>query len=58
MFPCFSLHVEHAPNGLRSGAGAGVDYAWDQEKLKARKMLENAAESPASSARFVRLRHF
>jgi len=32
---------------------AGVDSAWEQEKLKARKMLENAAESPASGARFV-----
>jgi hypothetical protein len=32
---------------------AGVDSAWEQEKLEARKMLENAAESPASGARFV-----
>jgi len=31
----------------------GVDSAWVQYKLEARKMLENAAESPASSARFV-----
>jgi len=30
-----------------------VDSAWEQEKLEARKMLENAAESPASSASFV-----
>jgi hypothetical protein len=37
-----------------TGAGAGVDNAWEQEKLEARKMLENRAESPASSARFVR----
>ena len=37
-----------------TGAGAGVDSVWEQEKLEARKMLENAAESPASSARFVR----
>ena len=36
-----------------TGAGVGVDSAWKQEKLKARKMLVNAAESPASSARFV-----
>jgi hypothetical protein len=36
-----------------NGAGAGMDSAWEQEKLEARKMLENAAESPASSARFV-----
>ena len=35
------------------GAGAGVDSVWEQKKLEARKMLENAAESPASSARFV-----
>jgi len=35
---------------------AGVDSAWEQEKLEARKMLENAAESPPSAARFVR--HF
>ena len=36
-----------------TGAGVGVDSAWEQGKLEARKMLENAAESPASSARFV-----
>jgi len=36
-----------------TGAGAGVDSVWEQEKLEARKMLENAVESPASSARFV-----
>ncbi|MBI5054291.1 MAG: hypothetical protein HZB52_13645 [Chloroflexi bacterium] len=29
---------------------AGVDSVWQQEKPEARKMLENAAESPASSA--------
>jgi len=33
-----------------TGAGASVDSAWEQKKLEARKMLENAAESPASSA--------
>jgi len=32
-------------------AGAGMDSAWEQKKLEARNMLENAAESPASSAR-------
>jgi hypothetical protein len=32
---------------------AGVDYAWEQEKLEARKMPENAAESHTSGARFV-----
>jgi len=29
---------------------AGVDNAWEQEKLEARKMLENAAESHTSGA--------
>jgi len=41
--------------------GTEVDSAWEQEKLEASlswrtvqgKMLENAAESPASSARCV-----
>jgi hypothetical protein len=32
---------------------AGVDSAWEQDKLEARKMLENAAESHTSGARFV-----
>jgi hypothetical protein len=32
---------------------AGVDNAWEQGKLEARKMLENAAESHTSGARFV-----
>jgi hypothetical protein len=35
---------------------AGWDNAWEQEKPKARKMLENAAESHQSAARFVRRR--
>jgi hypothetical protein len=30
-----------------------VDSVWEQEKLEARKMLENAAESHMSTARFV-----
>jgi hypothetical protein len=34
-------------------AGAGVDSVWEQGKPEARKILENATESPASSARFV-----
>jgi hypothetical protein len=36
---------------------AGVDNAWEQEKLEAtlREMNENAAEIPASSAHFVSL---
>jgi hypothetical protein len=32
---------------------AGVDNTWEQEKLKARKMLVNRAESHTSGARFV-----
>ena len=40
-------------NGLRYWRWAGVDSAWEQKKLEARKMPINRAESPASSARFV-----
>jgi hypothetical protein len=32
---------------------ASVDSLWEQEKLEARKMLENAADSHTSGARFV-----
>jgi len=32
---------------------AGVDSVWEQEKLEARKLLENRAESHTSGARFV-----
>ena len=32
---------------------AGVDTAWERRKSEARKMLENAAESRQSTARFV-----
>jgi hypothetical protein len=32
---------------------ADVDNAWEQEKLEARKMLENAADSHTSGARGV-----
>ena len=38
---------------VQAGAGAGVDSVWEKRILEARKMLENAAESPASSTRFV-----
>ena len=42
-----------------TGAGAGVDSVWEQKKREAGKMLAvGAAESPASSARFVRHRAF
>jgi len=33
---------------------AGVDSVWEQKKLEARKMLEKAADSHTSGARFVR----
>jgi len=36
-----------------TGAGAGVDSVWEQEKPEARKILENAADSHTSGARFV-----
>jgi hypothetical protein len=32
---------------------AGVDNVWEQEKLEARKMLENATDSHTSGARCV-----
>jgi hypothetical protein len=30
------------PTVCVTGAGAGLDSAWEQEKLEARKMLENS----------------
>jgi hypothetical protein len=30
-----------------TGAGVGVDSAWEQKKLEARKMLEKAAPYPS-----------
>jgi len=33
---------------------AGVDSVWEQEKIEARKMLLNRADSHTSGARFVR----
>jgi len=54
-----NLYAAEPPNGLRSrtspagcGAGVGVDSAWEQEKLKARKMLENA-QTPTSRVHTV-----
>jgi hypothetical protein len=41
------------PTVCVTGAGAGVDNVREQKKTEARKMFENAAESPASSARCV-----
>jgi hypothetical protein len=45
--------VASAPAAVVLTQAAGVDSAWEQEKLEAWKMLKNAAESPASSARCV-----
>jgi len=36
-----------------SGLRAGVDSVWEQEKLEARKMFLEAADSRKSTARFV-----
>ncbi len=40
-------------NGLRYLRVGGLGFCLGEEHAEARKMLENAAESPASSARFV-----
>jgi len=40
-------------NRLTVSVTGGGDNVWEQRKLEARKMLENAAESPPSSARIV-----
>jgi hypothetical protein len=50
--------IDGCPTVCVTCGWAGVDSAWEQEKLEARKMLENAAESHPSSARFVRWRPF
>ena len=38
------------PKVYITGAGAGVDSAWEQRKLEARKMLVNRADSHTSGA--------
>ena len=38
---------------LNRGGRAGVDSAWEQEKLEAGKMLQNGDESHLSTTRFV-----
>ena len=47
----------HSPRGgltvCVSGGGAGVD-SFESRKTRSQKMPENAAESPPSTARFVR----
>ena len=54
LLPYFARGV---PTGCVTCVWAGVDSVWEQEKLEARKMLENAAESHTSGARFVRRRY-
>jgi hypothetical protein len=41
------------PNGLRTGAGAGVYKVREQEKLEARKILKNGVEFHLPSVCFV-----
>jgi len=52
-FSFLTCYARGKPTVCVTRAGAGVDSAWEQEKPEARKMPENAAESPASGARFV-----
>ena len=51
-----TFDTRNCPTAGVTGAGVGVDSVWEQEKPEARKMLENAAESRQSGARFVRRR--
>ena len=55
-----SLVIFHSPparpTGRVTGAGAGVDSAWEPYKLEVRKLLVNRADSHLSSARGVSLR--
>jgi hypothetical protein len=52
-FTSANLAFEPRPTACVTGAWAGVDFAWEQKKLEARKMLVNRAESHTSGARFV-----
>jgi hypothetical protein len=47
------INLGELPNGFCYLRVAGVDSAWEQEKLEARKMLVEAAESHPSSTPFV-----
>ena len=47
--------LAHSPTVCVTCVWAGVDSVWEKEKPEARKMLENAAESHTSGARFVGL---
>ena len=51
----FASSDDQRPTVCVTGRWAGVDNAWEQDKLEARKMLENGDESQLSSARFVSL---
>jgi hypothetical protein len=44
---------ENAQRFALPACGRAWTMLWEQEKLEARKMLENAAESHTSGARFV-----
>jgi hypothetical protein len=50
----FSLLAVQQPNGLRYPLVGGWDSTRKQKNIEARKILENAAESHQSGARFVR----
>jgi hypothetical protein len=53
VFLLFLNYCASRPTVCVTCVWAGVDNVWEQEKLEARKMLENAAESHTSTARFV-----
>ena len=55
MILCFG-YARKRPTVCVTCVWAGVDSVREQEKLEARKMLENAAESHTSGARDVRWR--
>jgi hypothetical protein len=52
-FDSRAFYCNHPTAGV-TRVWVGVDSLWEQKKLEARKMLENAAESHTSGARFVR----
>jgi hypothetical protein len=49
----FGYSGKHCLTVCVTGRWAGVDNAWEQEKLDARKMLEKPHRTHLSSARFV-----
>jgi hypothetical protein len=44
---------DNAAQRLGTGAGADVDSAWEQRKLEAREMLENAARRETAGHHFI-----